>query len=521
MNPANLVNSEFFSSHWAIVVGIGLMFLLVQIALSLRLYLRARQQHRILVALAHDFEEGGDGRGDLRWLPKNFTWLNWVLSVFPAGATIHHDNYSRDDVLQELDTRIASDSDYLLLQRLGIMAPLLGVILTVIGFYWLEVDESEAQTLQSILLAVTPLVSGVGTGAALALINQALLHAAGRRVERMRISARTWFDSVIWSNIGTEEEAVTGRASAALDRFARLVNESADRYTTTTQQIEESTAAIRGASSRFDDAIKSFSGEVTGVAPLLADLQKAIAASSDALRELIPVGSRAVANLDVSVAAFRSTIDREFSAAAKLHQRSSKVLSQSVQQLGQTAELIKSGADELKHTALSSNSALQGRDETQRPGPVLANRQFSDAVQTLWSQMAVLTNVVGSLSGNVEAMVPAQQIMHEAATRFAESAAKLADLLERRLAPAVAQLAAVRETLAEMQDGVRSVQSLGHAQADIDRLTEMLAGAAEIANAISSLPELIRDVLEQNAAQDPALESSRSGFKSWLPGRPR
>src|SRR5947207_10546319 len=103
---------------------------------------------------------------------------------------------------------------------MGVMAPLLGVILTVAGFYWLRVGD-ENQSLQTILLAVTPLISGVGTGAVLALINQALLHIAGRRVESLRMSARTWFDSVIWSRSSFDTQASTMKAVQAMERLIR------------------------------------------------------------------------------------------------------------------------------------------------------------------------------------------------------------------------------------------------------------------------------------------------------------
>ena len=69
--------------------------------------------------------------------------------------------------------------------------PGLGVILTVMGFAWLDVPESEEQSLGQILFAVTPLVAGVGTGAVLAFINQGLLHLASTRVESLRTASRT------------------------------------------------------------------------------------------------------------------------------------------------------------------------------------------------------------------------------------------------------------------------------------------------------------------------------------------
>jgi len=76
------------------------------------------------------------------------------------------------------------------------MAPLLGVVLTVAGFYWLHVGD-EDQTLQTILLAVTPLVSGVGTGSRAGVDKSGYSsHMAGRRVESLRMTARAWFDTV-------------------------------------------------------------------------------------------------------------------------------------------------------------------------------------------------------------------------------------------------------------------------------------------------------------------------------------
>src|SRR4029078_2379069 len=147
--------------------------------------------------LRRDYEAGGSGRADARTNIKKAPWYQWVLSHFQPDATGKSCVFNSEDALQELDARIASNGGYLLLQRMGVMAPLLGVVLTVAGFYWLHVGD-DVQSLQTILLAVTPLVSGVGTGAVLALINQVLLHIAGRRVESLRMIARMWFDTVIW-----------------------------------------------------------------------------------------------------------------------------------------------------------------------------------------------------------------------------------------------------------------------------------------------------------------------------------
>ncbi|MEM9659204.1 MAG: hypothetical protein AAF961_12665, partial [Planctomycetota bacterium] len=185
MFSAMFAEQGLLSSHWAVVVAVALAFFLLQTALALRFYLRLRRQERMLGELNDEVEQGFDGRGDFESVSAPFAWLRWIDTVFPPGSNRPRGNYSREEILQELDTRIASDSDYLLLQRLGVMAPLLGVVLTVVGFWWLQIDESEEQSLQSIMFAVTPLVSGVGAGAVLAMINQALLYWCGGRAESL------------------------------------------------------------------------------------------------------------------------------------------------------------------------------------------------------------------------------------------------------------------------------------------------------------------------------------------------
>jgi hypothetical protein len=302
--------------------------------------------------------------------------MHWVLSNFPIDGSGSASNYSREDALQELDTRIASDGDYLLLQRMGVMAPLLGVVLTVAGFYWLNVGKDD-QSLEGILMAVTPLVSGVGTGAVLALINQVLLHIAGRRVESLRMSARTWFDKVIWSQSGGDAE-VTVQAVHAVERFAGSMNDAAEQFTANSELINASTASMTEAATHFREVVQSFTAQMDGLPEGLQDVRRTTAASADAFEKLIGVGSRAVSNLDVSVAAFRTTLEREFAAAAKLHRRSSRSLKETVQQI---ASIAKTSAQLSEFVAQSITPASRQLAEF---GETLAElKEVADAIKSV------------------------------------------------------------------------------------------------------------------------------------------
>jgi hypothetical protein len=243
-----LTNGELLSNEWAPVIGVGLVFFLVQVALCASFCFRLRRQERAIKRLNRDFEQSGDGRNGIRSLGREHAWLQWVDLNFPASS-ISPSNFTRDDALQELDTQIAGDGNYLLLQRMGVMAPLLGVVLTVAGFYWLQVGDEE-QSLQTILLAVTPLVSGVGTGAVLALINQALLHIASRRVESLRMTARSWFDAVIWGRFGS---ALPTNLSAAqvMEHFVRSALDDMNRLSDTLAHAAEISVAMSALPGQF------------------------------------------------------------------------------------------------------------------------------------------------------------------------------------------------------------------------------------------------------------------------------
>src|SRR5687768_16510348 len=117
MLPDFLADGELLSRHWIVVAAIGLAFFAVQLALTARFYSRMRQQQRALKRLLRSFEEGGDGRGNYHALPQNLGWLGWVFANFPADTAKPPGNFTREEVLHELDTRIASNGDYLLLQR--------------------------------------------------------------------------------------------------------------------------------------------------------------------------------------------------------------------------------------------------------------------------------------------------------------------------------------------------------------------------------------------------------------------
>ncbi len=247
-----LINGYELADQWIVVIGVGLAFFLVQLGLSISFCARMRRQERVIKQLLGELKSTKGGNNVE--VPRNFAWLYWVATNFPFDTAHTPTNLTREDVLQELDTRIASYGDYLLLQRMGVMAPLLGVVLTVVGFYWLNVSQ-EDQSLQSIFMAVTPLVSGVGTGAVLALVNQVLLHIAGRRVESLRMTARTWFDAAIWNHCDLDTQGATAKAVQAMERLVKNTVAEIDRLSDTLARAAEISVAFSALPDQMRDIL--------------------------------------------------------------------------------------------------------------------------------------------------------------------------------------------------------------------------------------------------------------------------
>jgi hypothetical protein len=362
-----------------------------------------------------------------------------------------------------------------------------------------------------------------------------------------------------------------------------------------------------------------------GIPEALIDVRQSASASANALHELIGVGSRAVSNLDVSVAAFRTTLDREFAAAASLHHQSSQVLADSVRQIGDSTGLLAAGASDLTNAAQVNTAAVQRMDESIRTHFTPGNEQLNEVIHALAERLAASSNQVAGLTLKVEALAvefdkvtsklgpsissfcdvidnrfgrvvtqqgvqaevidrstqqlremadglsqgaaslnsllhevshlvgrakstqgalveatnnlaevgkqlrqsiagdvaPSQRAMHEISASLAESTAQLSDFVVQGVKPATRQLITLHHTLTGLADTVDAIREFSNARADIDRLTDTLARASEISEAISALPEQLRQVLDQGFDSQVADADSSGRFMTWLAKRPR
>jgi hypothetical protein len=504
------------------------------------------------------------------------------------------------------------------------MSPLLGVILTVLGFAWVQPPDNVELKISEMLNLVTPLVAGVGTGAVLALINQGLLHMAGGRAESLRMLARTWFDAAIWKSVGLDTQAATVKAIAAIERMAQSITGAAQQQTDNAEHLVESSLAMRNAASQFRDMVQVFGTDIQGLPETLAELRGATAATAKALEELIPVGRRAVAGLDVSVSAFRTAVEHEFIAAAKLHHTSIAGLSDSIARISASSENLQTGSAGLRDTVEEHQLSLREMNDSLR-GQVLPaqtalqtatgelSRQLGSLrgmLQTLADQVEAVTSEFSAVAGDLQPSVaafrhavdgqftvaterhhehvvaltasssklqeaaraltdgttaissllhehqhfarqlqpsqttlhaaierlsdagtklhqtvvaevgPSQRSLHEATGAFVNSSQHLAAFINEGLGPATQRLAELHRTLSGLEGTVKSLREFTHAGHEIERLTVALSKVGDVADAIASLPDRLRETLDQHAAQLAEGGRPKSSLSNWFRGKP-
>ena len=111
--------------------------------------------------------------------------------------------------------------------------------------------------------------------------------------------------------------------------------------------------------------------------------------------------------------------------------------------------------------------------------------------------------------------------MHQITNSLEVSASQLSDFVAEGIKPATRQLVSLHQTLSGLADTVDAIKQFSNARADIDRLNDTLARAAKIGDAISALPEQIRQILEQSVDQHANSTDSSGRFMTWLSRRPR
>ena len=206
---------EFFAHNWKLLFsGVALLaYVGVQHVLYAAL-LKACKEFKS--ALASGTQERSRAAG-------GFVWLDNVRAMFSkdTGGWLEDSPLPREAVIDSLDNEIWRTSRYGALQRWGLAAPLIGVVLSALGFM-VSPPELTGEV-KDIMTKLGPLFLGVFVGALMALINQIYLHYAANELGSVRTQAVLWFDANIWKAIRQSAHNALGQATAETQAAAKYL----------------------------------------------------------------------------------------------------------------------------------------------------------------------------------------------------------------------------------------------------------------------------------------------------------
>ena len=398
---------EISFAHWLVIV-VGSFFLLLQIYCCIRFMLRLRKWRQLLLQLI----QKKSGRASE--FAERSPWLRWVAERFPEGQP-PLGTYSRDEVMNELDDHISADRSYLLLQRLSVMAPLLGVLLTVVGAMTLELKPEDLRQLDIMFARVVPVIAGVGVGALLAFVNQWLLHAAGRYAASLRIIARRWFDAYIWDALGSGTKSTSEQALESIAKVSDTILASADQQAAGAKQVETAALAISQAGEMLKTSGVQLNQQLDGLPQELGELRTA---TENAVAGLTGFSSKVegvLSQLDVAVAAFRGAVVDEFCESAKKQNEMLDRMNQSSESLSLASRVLGGECRAFSSTVHDHAASMGEVNNTLKEVLIPAHIAFGDRVGEVNESLSTINPTTKLLADHVASL---GEIIDEANTQI-------------------------------------------------------------------------------------------------------
>ncbi len=490
---APIAFAQGISMH-GVVLSAFCAFLAVQFYLYWHHRRTIARHRRTLNAL---WQQGGAPEQELSQGKTDQQWLGWVATRFHDGA-FHDGHYSREDALAQLDNWLEGHGSYLLLQRMGLMASLLGLLLTVGGFMFIELPVADALDLRLILATLTPLILGVGTGASLAFINQVLLHLAGNGTDTVRTAACRWFDGCVWKHVQVKPHVAANDAAEALQAMGATIRGSVAQYQGATTAIRQTAQFLQDAGTALVNTAERLGADTAASSEEMKALRGTATSVIRSMGEIVPNIERTTSELAESVGAFKSVVQEQFGEAAARHRESAELLAGSVDQIRESASQLSGQFSSFGQIIKAQAAASQAWSSSLENDVLPAQRAFQQ------SSVQILDAT--------KDLAPAQRAFREAVDSMQGSANGLAAFVRDGVEPATQRLAELNQVLARMQETTAAVREMAQLRQEFAGLARNLAQAAAAADAIRSLPQEIRTVLLSVARSHNGDAGSRRPF---------
>lgn len=312
-----------------VIAALSVIGQLVQSSCDLNSFIQAKAEEVGDDSDSSDSDDSAsDQEGDRQvsqggWLLGSFNWER-VAKVHARLPEMEQPAAIADDHFVWLKSLLPSQ----LLERIFLVAPLIGVLITCIGFYNNDIDP------ENLKKSMSPLLVGVGGGALLALVNQILLFFVNWMTTKLSFSVVSSLPLVCSQDEGQRLRELSlenlGRVVEALERSADYHEEIASDLKTS---IEEVLVPIN---TTVSEAVVDMSGATSQLVPAIKDI---VTAAYD-LNSRMGMGLSEFDELSKTVSLLRDLIDQRLGSLIDKQGRAVQRLTESALNLdGSTKKL--------------------------------------------------------------------------------------------------------------------------------------------------------------------------------------
>lgn len=414
-------------------------------------------------------------------------WFGWLRSqLFESPRTGRLLLPPRAAALSELDWHLQTPVALGLLTRLGYVAPLIGLLLTAVGF--IRFNPNDGLDLGGMLSSTLPLMLGVAVGAALALVNQSLLLVAQGYADGVRQAIRDWFDDTAAESARVEPpppnpaevpaEQMIQTAHRADDAVARLnhaagmagtaagsMGSAADRSGQAADRLAAAAAATERIAAALTDQLAEVGRQTARWTEQVGELDRSIGRTASAVDRLTDQSVRAADALESGSAAVRQWAETGTDAARALGGAAEKV--------SDSNRALADGVEGFRAAAAAHGRATEEWATAVRRDLIPAQTVFAEVIRGFATSADTLNSGVDGLNGAVRAI--ATQVdgltltAGNAVGRFDTTVSSLTQAVEQNLVPLARTLAPIQVTMDHLGRVGEPLARAAEAVADVAR----------------------------------------------------
>lgn len=400
--------SNLMSIHVVIPVSVGTAFLIIQLCcvISFKNWLKGQQKE------LEKLKDNNIVNHDANPATYKVGWISWVQRHFPVGIS-DIDEISRTDAIQELDWFISSNKSLSWLHRLGIIAPVVGVIITSIGFLGIEFPNFGNSESIDFLIIIRPVFFGIIVGAGLSISNQICLQVSEISSDKFCESAKAWLDEKILPNVEKKEDVSYRESTEVLNQIAAEFKSFMKTKAVQNEIARESAKTVERAADIIKLAVGSVTTEWKSSVKIMNSSGKELTNAINKLQALLPDGNAITDKIEVAIDNFSRTIETNFSEKIGLQERAALGLSNSVETIN---GVIQSVSDAAKIMVVHNENQQKTTEEFLRvfqeevlPGQKLftsLGKDLGNNVNNLNKQINKLANLSGESLVEIAALLP-------------------------------------------------------------------------------------------------------------------